>query len=143
MLAVLMASMLSTSEPAPPPAASLKNEPTRYCREMGSASSRGEAIKICRTRAQWLAWDACHGPTRYCGPTKRVAMASGQTGRETAFPLNEDSRIVCRTLKVTGTRLKADKVCLPVREWERMWKDSAEGALKMQDQSTRSEEIPR
>ena len=140
MLAFVMASMMvAASDPAPQQAASLKNEPTRYCRELGSASSRSEAIRICRTRAQWQRWEACNGATRYCPPKKRVAMTSGLPGRETAFPLNEDSRIVCRRLKVTGTRLSSQRTCLPQREWDRMWKDSAEATLKLQDQSTRVE----
>ena len=123
------------SDPALVEAASLKGVPTRYCREMGSAASRNQAIVICRTRAQWQRREACVGATRYCAATKRVASA--EVGRETAFPLNEDSRIICRRLRVTGTRLISQKACLPQREWERMWKDSAEAALKMQDQSTR------
>jgi len=64
-------------------------------------------------------------------------MTSGLPGRETAFPLNEDSRIICRKLSVTGTRLKSESVCLAKREWDRMWKESAEGTLELQDQSTR------
>ena len=140
MLAFMMASMMvAASDPAPRQAASLKNEPTRYYRELGSASSRKEAIMICRTRAQLLEWDACHGATRYCPPKKRVAMISGLPGRETAFPLNEDSRIICRKLSVTGTRLKSESVCLAKREWDRMWEESAEGTLELQDQSTRLE----
>ena len=137
MLFFAMASMMvAASDSVPQPAASLKGEPTRYCREWGSAISRSEAIRICRTRAEWLRWDGCHGATRYCAPKKKVAT-SGQAGRETAFPLNEDSRILCRNVKSTGTRLRSESVCLPMREWERMWKDSAEASLKLQDKSTR------
>lgn len=138
MLAIVMASMMvAASEPAPQLAASLKNEPTRYCRELGSASSRSQAIRICRTRAQWRAWEGCQGVTRYCAPRTRAASAG--LGRESAFPLNEDSRIVCRKLSVTGSRLQTVSACLPVREWDRMWKDSAGAMLKLQDHSTRVE----
>ena len=134
MLGFIMASMMvAASDPAPVQAASIEGQPTRHCREMGSAASRSQAILICRTRAQWLRAEACSGPTRYCPPKKRVASL------ETAFPMNEDSRIVCRRLRVTGTRLTSQQVCLPQREWERMWKDSAAAALKMQDHSTRPE----
>lgn len=66
-------------------------------------------------------------------------MASENLGPPTAFALNEDSRIVCRIVKVTGTRLASQRACLPQREWERMWKDSAEAMLKLQDKSTRVE----
>ena len=132
---VVASAVVSSSNSAHSEAASLKGAPTRYCREIGSAVSRNQAIRICRTRAQWQRRETCNGATRYCAPMKR--LASVDLGRETAFPLNEDSRIICRRLKVTGTRLTSQKACLPQREWERMWKDSAEAALKMQDQSTR------
>ena len=138
MLAFVMVSMMVVaSDPAPQQAASLKGAPTRYCRELGSAASRNQAIMICRTRAQWQRRETCLGATRYCQPIKKVASAT--LGPKTAFPLNEDSRIICRRLSVTGTRLTSQKACLPQREWERMWKDSAEATLKLQDKSTRAE----
>ena len=130
MLAFVMASMMvAASDPAPRQAASPKTEPTRYCRELGSASSRSEAIKICRTRAQWLKWDGCHSATRYCTPKERLAITSGLPGRETAFPMNEDSRVICRKLSVTGSRLKAVRTCLPQREWQRMY-DNTQTEMK-------------
>ena len=130
MITLILASMMvAPIDPAPVEAASLKGQPTRYCRELGSAASRNQAIMICRTRAQWQRAETCQGATRYCAPKKR----------ETAFTMNEDSRVVCRRLKVTGTRLSYQQTCLPQREWERMWKDSAAAALKMQDHSTRPE----
>ena len=138
MLAFVMASlMVASSDPAPQQAASLKGAPTRYCRELGSAASRNQAIMICRTRAQWQRRETCLGATRYCQPIKKLASAA--LGPKTAFPLNEDSRIICRRLSVTGTRLTSQRACLPQREWERMWKDSAEATLELQDKSTRAE----
>ena len=140
MLVFALASMLiASSDPAPAQiasqtasqSASLKGQPTRYCREMGSAASRSQAVFICRTRAEWRKWEGCHSATRYC-PPKQLP------GRETAFPMNEDSRIVCRQLAVTGTRLRSIRSCMPQREWERMWKDSAEVTFRLQDKSTRS-----
>ncbi len=123
MLVFVMASMIvAASDPAPQVAESLKTEQTRYCREMGSAVSRNQAIKVCRTRAQWLRMKACNDSTTYCAPTKTLASAS--LGRETAFPMNEDSRIICRRLKATGTRLTSQRTCLPEREWQRMWDES-------------------
>ena len=56
-------------------------------------------------------------------------MTSGLPGRETAFPLNEDSRIICRKLSVTGSRLKAISTCLPQREWRRMY-DNTQSEMK-------------
>ncbi|HEV2044399.1 MAG TPA: hypothetical protein VGR05_06940 [Sphingomicrobium sp.] len=128
MLAFIMASMMVVAnDPAPVQAASLEGQPTRYCREMGGAASRSQAILICRTRAQWARRDACDGPTRYCPPKKRVASL------ETAFPMNEDSRIICRQLRVTGTRLTSVKTCLPQREWDRMYANTQGDMQELQD----------
>ena len=132
---ILTSMMVASSNPVAPEAASMRGLPNRYCREMGSAASRSQAIIICRTRAQWQRWELCVGATSYCNPKQRKA----EMGRESAFAMNEDSRIVCRRLSITGSRLAAQKACLPQREWERMWKDSAEAMLKMQDRSTRPE----
>ena len=130
MVAFVLASMMAASTtPAPFVEAPKYRGPTLQCREMGSAASRSQAIVVCRTKAQWQRAETCQGATRYCAPKKR----------ETAFTMNEDSRVVCRRLKVTGTRLSYQQTCLPQREWERMWKDSAAAALKMQDHSTRPE----
>jgi hypothetical protein len=138
MLAFVIASMMAATSNAPTSeAASLKGVPTRFCREIGSAASRSQAVMICRTKAQWNRLETCNGATRYCPRKKKLASISELPGRSTAFPLNEDSRIVCRYLKATGSRLTTYKTCLPQREWERMWKDSAEAMLKFQDKSSR------
>lgn len=132
MLAFVMASMMvAASDSAPSEAASLKGVPTRYCREIGSAASRNQAIVVCRTQAQWQRWESCRNVTRYCAPTKRVASAAA--GPDSAFPLNEDSRIICRRLKVTGTRLTSQRTCLPQREWQRMWDESRATMNTLQD----------
>ena len=140
MLALMMAWMVvAASDPAPRQAASLKTEPDRYCREVDSAASRSQAIMICRTRAQWQRREACAGATRYCAPVKKVASAT--FGREAAFPLNEDSRIVCRRLKVTGTRLTSQRTCLPQREWQRMWDESRTTMSTLQDRHSTPAEV--
>lgn len=131
MLAFVMASMMvAGSDPAPVEAASMKGMPTRYCREIGSAASRSQAVVVCRTRTQWQRWESCQNVTRYCAPKKRVASAAGPG---TAFPLNEDSRVVCRMVKVTGSRLTSQNTCLPLREWQRMWDESRATMSVLQD----------
>lgn len=131
MLAFLMASMMTPSTtPAPFVEAPKFKGPTLQCREMGGAASRSQAIVVCRTKAQWQRMETCQGATRYCAPKKS----------QTTFTMNEDSRVVCRRLKVTGTRLSYQDTCLPQREWERMWKESAAATYKMQDFSTRPTE---
>jgi hypothetical protein len=144
MLALVMSSLAVassvTAQPVPP---DLKDEPTRICREMNNASSRLYAMKVCRTRAEWRRWEACHGSvTRYCAPKKAV-VETASLGRETAFPLNDDSRILCRDLKETGTRIIVHQICLPKREWDRMWTDTSEAVRKLQgDFSTRAPREP-
>ncbi|WP_118856997.1 hypothetical protein [Sphingomonas mesophila] len=127
MLDLILASLMSAAvSPAAPaaanPAAPAKSE-TRYCREMGNASSRMYAIKICKTRAGWKRYDACNSSvTRYCTPRNK--------GRATAFAMNDDSRIICRTVSVTGTRLKQQQACLPKREWDRMFQEANASVFK-------------
>ena len=138
MFTLLMTSLsIASSAPASAQPPESKKEPTRYCREMFKTSSRVYSVKVCKTRAEWRRWEACHGSaTRYCTPNKKATLAA--LGPKTAFPLNEDSRIICRTQAVTGTRLLEVQACLPKREWERMWKESAAATHKMmQDHSTR------
>ena len=134
MLAFVMASlMVASGGPAPEQAASQKDTPTVYCREMGSANSRSEAIVICRTRAEWQVRDACQGATRYCSPEEKMAIASGLPWRETAFPASEDSRIVCRKLSITGSRLRSISTCLANREWRRMYDDTQTEMKELQN----------
>lgn len=135
MLLIMMASMaVAASTPAPLPTIMPSGEPTRYCREMGSAASRNQAITVCRTRAQWLRIKACNDSTTYCAPAKK--LASAELGRETAFPLNEDSRIICRRLTATGTRLTSQRTCMAQREWQRMWDESRGTMSALQDRNS-------
>lgn len=146
MLALVMSSIaVASAASAQPKSSDLKKEPTRICREMNNASSRLYAMKVCRTRAEWRRWEACHGSvTRYCTPKKKTPVEVASLGRETAFPLNDDSRILCRDLKETGTRIIVHQVCLPKREWDRMWTDTSEAVRKLQgDFSTRAPPEPR
>ena len=131
---VVSSAVVPSSNSAHREAASLKGAPTRYCREIGSAASSNQAIVICRTRAQWQRREACVGATRYCVPTKRVASVA--VGPDTAFPLNEDSRIICRRLAVTGTRLTSQNTCLPQRDWQRMWDESRSTMSTLQDRNS-------
>ena len=136
---VVASAVVPSSNSAYREAASLKGAPTRYCREIGSAASRNQAIVACRTRAQWQRWESCRNVTRYCAPTKRVASAAA--GSETAFPLNEDSRIICRRLSVTGTRLTSQNTCLPQREWQRMWDESRATMGTVQDRNSTPSDV--
>lgn len=115
---------IAPAVPGPQPVGSTKNMPALICREMGSAGSRSEAIVICRTKAEWQIRDACSGSTRYCSPEEKRMMAAGLPGRATAFPASEDSRIVCRKLSITGSRLRSTMTCMANREWRRLYDDT-------------------
>lgn len=134
MLAFVLASLLAApTDPATQQVASRNPMPTLQCREMGSAGSRSEAIVICRTRAEWQVRDTCSGATRYCSPEEKREMASGLPGRATAFPASEDSRIVCRKLLITGSRLRATTTCMANREWRRMYDDTQTEMKELQN----------
>ena len=134
MLAILMAVTLAApGSSASPPELDLKNQPVRECRIISEGASRSSDVTICRAKAQWRKRDLCRGVTRYCSPEQKAEMF----GKRTAFSLSEDSRIVCRVLLATGSRLSSERVCLPNREWQRMWDDSSSTTLRLQDQSTR------
>ncbi|MEO7411526.1 MAG: hypothetical protein ABIU10_09470 [Sphingomicrobium sp.] len=135
MLTFILASLMIAppSGSAPQQTASSKDLPTLQCREMGSAGSRSEAIVICRTQAEWQVRDACSGATRYCSPEEKMAMASGLPGRATAFPASEDSRIVCRKLLITGSRLRSTNTCLANSEWRRLYDDTQTEMKELQN----------
>jgi hypothetical protein len=128
--------MLFLSTAVSTPAAQLplgEIEVPLQCRIMVPGTSRSEDITVCRTRAAWRGLDACRGATRYCSPEQKAAIAA----KHTAFPLSEDSRIVCRMLSATGSRLRTQTTCMPRREWQRMWDDTSSAVRKLQDHSTR------
>ena len=113
----------------PTEATSRVGKPTLYCRNMVVGASKSGDIAVCKTRAAWADWDSCQGVTRYCSPAQKAAMRA----KYTAFALNEDSRIVCRIVNGTGSRLSSRKLCMAQREWQRMWDDSRETARDLQD----------
>jgi len=113
----------------PTEATSRVGKPTLYCRNMVVGASKSGDIAVCKTRAAWADWDSCQGVTRYCSPAQKAAMRA----KYTAFALNEDSRIVCRIVNGTGSRLSSRKLCMAQREWQRMWDNSRETARDLQD----------
>jgi hypothetical protein len=95
---------------------------TKYCRDMMNSSSRLGAFKVCKTRADWQRWDRCHSPTRYCAPVKAIVLKD-----------NED--LVCKYLKVTGSRIAQEKICATRLQWDRMEQDTRDTILARQNQS--------
>lgn len=53
-----------------------------------------------------------------------------------------DSKLICRDLRVTGGRLQTVRTCLPAREWERLWKSSAEYTQQVVEKFSKSSRIP-
>ena len=113
----------------PTEATSRVGKPTLYCRNMVVGASKSGDIAVCKTKAAWADWDSCQGVTRYCSPAQKAAMRA----KYTAFALNEDSRIVCRIVNGTGSRLSSRKLCMAQREWQRMWDESREETRNYQD----------
>lgn len=95
---------------------------TRTCREMLVSSSRLGAIKVCKTRAEWARWERCHSATRYCAPVKTAV-------------LKDNGDLVCKYLKVTGSRIAQEKVCATRLQWQRMEQETQETILSRQNQS--------
>ena len=95
---------------------------TKYCRDMFNSSSRLGAFKVCKTRAEWARFDRCHSATRYCAPVKTAALKD-----------NED--LVCKYLKVTGSRIAQEKVCASRLQWQRMEQETQDTILQRQNQS--------
>ena len=110
--------------------------PNMQCRTVLTGISRSSDVRICRSKRAWADYDACNGATRYCSPAQKAAMARN---RGETFAMNEDSRIVCRMVKGTGSRLSLSKVCLPQREWQRWWDEASAATFDFQDKSTRVE----
>lgn len=139
MLAFVMASTLAAATADPPLEADRKKQPVRHCRAIVEGSSRTGDVMICRTKAQWRRREMCQGATRYCPPSQRGTLP----GKPAAFALSENSRIVCRTLIATGSRLYHHRVCLPQREWQRLWDEGSATTADMQDKSMRDSEFPK
>jgi hypothetical protein len=95
---------------------------SRTCREMLTSSSRLGAMRVCKTRAEWQRWERCHSATRYCAPL-RVAF----------LPDNRD--LICKYLKVTGSRIAQEKICATRRQWDVMEQETQETVRDRQNQS--------
>jgi hypothetical protein len=60
--------------------------------------------------------------------------ATAAPAAPTPFKNKDDAKIICRTLVGTGSRLDTQRVCLPKREWDRMYTENSEGLLKKQSE---------
>lgn len=124
LLMMLAAPAESAAAAAPP-----KSE-SKSCRDMILSSSRLGITKVCKTRAGWRRFDACHSSvTRYCSPKKRAAtyasLKADPRNLASAAKHPASLKVVCKNVKQTGTRVGYDhRVCMPQREWDRMSNDA-------------------
>jgi len=95
---------------------------TRYCREMLMTSSRLGAVRVCKTRAAWQRWEKCHSATRYCAPVKTAYLPDSQD-------------LICKYLKVTGSRIAQEKICATRRQWELTEQETQDTVRDRQNQS--------
>lgn len=95
---------------------------SRTCREMYNSSSRLGSMRVCKTRAEWQRWEKCHSATRYCAPLKAAFL-----------PDSKD--LICKYLKVTGSRIAQEKICATRRQWDVMEQETQETIRNRQNQS--------
>lgn len=106
-------------------AAPAKKE-SRICREMLMSSSKLGAVKVCKTRAQWQRWQRCHSATRYCAPPTKPTV--------TVVSLPGD-KLICKYVRVTGSRIEQEKVCGTKSQWEVADRETQEHVRDVQNQS--------
>ena len=68
-----------------------------------------------------------------------ATAASPAPAAPTPFTNLDDAKIVCRTMVGTGSRLNTQRVCLPRREWQRMWDNSKETVGGLQDHQSKQD----
>jgi hypothetical protein len=98
----------------------------KICRDLLLSSSRLGAVRVCKSRAAWQRWERCHSATRYCDPPRQATL--------TVAKLPGDP-LVCKYLKVTGSRLQQQKVCATQRQWDLAEMETQETVLSRQNQS--------
>lgn len=61
------------------------------------------------------------------------AAATTPQGEEpkTAVPPSDKSKLVCKTITPTGSRLGGKRVCAPQSEWDRLASETQEGTQDM------------
>ena len=66
-----------------------------------------------------------------------ATAASPAPAAPTPFTNLDDAKIVCRTIAGTGSRLSTQRLCLPKREWQRMWDNSKETMGSLQNNQSK------
>ena len=68
----------------------------------------------------------------------QAAAVAPATASPTPFKKTDDAKILCRMVSPTGTRVGSERVCLPKREWQRMWDESRSTTSSMQDHQSKT-----
>jgi hypothetical protein len=63
----------------------------------------------------------------------QAATAAAPATTEVAVTSPDDARIVCKTLRETGSRLAGKRVCASKREWRRLNEEAEKAAREVQD----------
>ena len=120
--ALLLTAAALPAEARPPTAVPAQ----KICRDMLLSSSRLGAVRVCKTRVAWERWERCHSATRYCDPPRQSTLTMAKLPGD---PL------VCKYLKVTGSRLEQQKVCATQRQWDLAEMETQETVRDRQNQS--------
>jgi len=126
-MSILLSSMLLAAAAAAPQPDSARAADAKICRDMITSSSRLRPVSICKTRAGWQRWEKCHSATRYCAPPKQ------STVQVATLP---NDKLVCKYIKVTGSRLEQQKVCATQRQWDVAQQETEETVRDRQNRST-------
>ena len=69
----------------------------------------------------------------------QAAATAPATTAPTPFTNLDDAKIVCKTVIGTGSRLNTQRLCMPKREWQRMWDNSKQTTAGMQDRYSKQD----
>lgn len=126
MLSFFAFAAVAAAEPPAPTAPKPSKMETKSCREMLMSSSRLGVVKVCKTRAEWRRWEACHSSvTRYCNPKKTEVKVVG---------LAPADKLQCRYIHDTGSRIAQQRMCATKGQWEAAQKAAEQGIVDVQNQ---------
>ena len=64
--------------------------------------------------------------------TAALAQAAPSPSTETVLPNADDSKLVCKMIKATGSRVRAGRTCMSARDWEQRTADDQKALTDMQ-----------
>ena len=64
--------------------------------------------------------------------TAALAQAAPSSSTETVVPTADDSKLVCKMIKATGSRVRGSRTCMSARDWKQRAKDDQKALTDMQ-----------